>query len=65
MTPNNPAAAGANAAKFLGARASFDACTRRPVMTLGGISYAKEFVVERLFREFPMLPRIAPSDGAV
>jgi acyl-CoA dehydrogenase len=48
----------ANAAKFLGARAAFDACTRA-VMTHGGMGYAKEYQVERLFRESILL-RIAP-----
>jgi acyl-CoA dehydrogenase len=48
----------ANAAKFLAARAAFDAATRS-VMTHGGMGYAKEYQVERLFRE-SMLPRIAP-----
>ncbi len=53
-----PCGAEANAAKFLGARAAFDACTRA-VMTHGGMGYAKEFQVERLFRE-SILTRIAP-----
>ena len=48
----------ANAAKFLGARAAFDACTRA-VMTHGGMGYAKEYQVERLFRE-SILPVITP-----
>jgi acyl-CoA dehydrogenase len=48
----------ANAAKFLGARAAFDACTRS-VMTHGGMGYAKEYQVERLFRE-SVLTRIVP-----
>ena len=48
----------ANAAKFLAARASFDACTKA-VMTHGGMGYAREYQVERLFRE-SILPRIAP-----
>lgn len=48
----------ANAAKFLAARAGFDATTKA-VLTLGGMGYAKEYQVERLFRE-SMLPRIAP-----
>ena len=48
----------ANAAKFLAARASFDACTKA-VLTHGGMGYAREYQVERLFRE-SMLPRIAP-----
>ena len=48
----------ANAAKFLAARAAFDACTKA-VLTHGGMGYAREFQVERLFRE-SILPRIAP-----
>lgn len=48
----------ANAAKFLAARAAFDTCTRA-VMTHGGMGYAKEYQVERLFRESILL-RIAP-----
>ena len=53
-----PCGAEANAAKFLGARAAFDACTRA-VLTHGGMGYAKEYQVERLFRESILL-RIAP-----
>jgi acyl-CoA dehydrogenase len=53
-----PCGAEANAAKFLGARAAFDACTRA-VLTHGGMGYAREFQVERLFRE-SILTRIAP-----
>lgn len=53
-----PCGAEANAAKFLAARAAFDAATRS-VMTHGGMGYAKEFQVERLFRE-SILTRIAP-----
>ena len=45
-----PCGAEANAAKFLGARAAFDAATQA-VMTHGGMGYAKEYQVERLFRE--------------
>ena len=48
----------ANAAKFLAADAAFDACDRA-VRTHGGFGYAKEYHVERYFREI-MLPRIAP-----
>lgn len=48
----------ANAGKFLGARAAFDACTRA-VMTHGGMGYSTEYQVERLFRESILL-RIAP-----
>ncbi|MBN9530294.1 MAG: acyl-CoA/acyl-ACP dehydrogenase [Alphaproteobacteria bacterium] len=48
----------ANAAKFLSARAAFDACTQA-VLTHGGMGYAREYQVERLFRESILL-RIAP-----
>jgi acyl-CoA dehydrogenase len=48
----------ANAAKFLGGRAAFDAATQA-VLTHGGMGYAKEYQVERLFRE-SILQRIAP-----
>jgi acyl-CoA dehydrogenase len=51
-------AAEANAAKFLAARAGYETC-QRAVLTHGGMGYAKEFQVERLFRE-SILPRIAP-----
>lgn len=53
-----PCGAEANAGKFLGARACFDACTQA-VMTHGGMGYAKEYQVERLFRE-SILPRFTP-----
>lgn len=53
-----PCGAEANAAKFLAARAGFDACTRA-VMFHGGMGYSKEYQVERLFRESILL-RIAP-----
>jgi acyl-CoA dehydrogenase len=48
----------ANAAKFLAAQAAFDTATRA-VLTHGGMGYAREYQVERLFRE-SILPRIAP-----
>lgn len=48
----------ANSAKFLAADAAFEACDRA-VRTHGGFGYAKEYHVERYFRE-SMLPRIAP-----
>jgi acyl-CoA dehydrogenase len=51
-------AAEANAAKFLSAKAAFDATTRA-VLTHGGMGYAREYHVERLFRE-SILSRIAP-----
>jgi len=53
-----PCGAEANAAKFLGARACFEAC-KRAVMTHGGMGYATEYQVERLFRE-SILPVITP-----
>ena len=53
-----PCGAEANAAKYLAAEASFKACDRA-VRTHGGFGYAKEFHVERYFRE-TILPRIAP-----
>jgi len=53
-----PCGAEANAAKYLGAEAGFRAC-ETAVLTHGGMGYAKEFHVERYFRE-SMLPRIAP-----
>ncbi len=48
----------ANAAKYLGAEAGFQACNRA-VMTHGGMGYAKEYHVERLLREV-MICRLAP-----
>lgn len=53
-----PCGAEANAAKFLSARAGFEAATKA-VLTHGGMGYAREYKVERLFRE-SVLPRIAP-----
>jgi acyl-CoA dehydrogenase len=53
-----PCGAEANAAKFLGARAGHDAAWQA-IMTHGGFGYAKEYHVERLFREVSMT-RIAP-----
>lgn len=48
----------ANAAKYLGGEAGFRAC-EAAVMAHGGMGYAKEFHVERYFRE-AMIARIAP-----
>jgi acyl-CoA dehydrogenase len=48
----------ANAAKYLGGEAGFRAC-EAAVMTHGGMGYAKEYDVERYFRE-AMIPRLAP-----
>ncbi|MDB5458177.1 MAG: acyl-CoA dehydrogenase domain protein [Caulobacter sp.] len=48
----------ANAAKYLGAEAGFTAC-EASVLAHGGMGYAKEYDVERYFRE-AMIARIAP-----
>jgi len=48
----------ANAAKYLAAEAAYRAC-ETAVMTHGGMGYAREFHVERLFREV-LIARIAP-----
>ena len=48
----------ANASKYLAAEAGYHAC-EQAVMTLGGMGYAQEYHVERLFRE-SLIPRIAP-----
>ncbi|HCK83736.1 MAG TPA: acyl-CoA dehydrogenase [Hyphomonadaceae bacterium] len=48
----------ANAAKYLGAEAGFHAC-ETAVLVHGGMGYAKEYFVERYFRE-AMIARIAP-----
>lgn len=48
----------ANASKYLGAEAGFNAC-EAAVLAHGGMGYAKEYHVERYFRE-AMIARIAP-----
>ena len=53
-----PCAAEANGAKYLGARAGYQACLQA-VLTHGGMGYAKEYQVERLLREV-LISRIAP-----
>jgi acyl-CoA dehydrogenase len=53
-----PCGAEANAAKYLAAEAGFEACDAA-LQTLGGFGYAKEYHVERLWREV-RLYRIAP-----
>src|SRR5580698_4223010 len=53
-----PCGPAANAAKYLGAEAGHKAC-QTAIMTHGGYGYAKEYHVERYFRE-SMIPRIAP-----
>ena len=55
---NKDCAAEANAAKYLAAEAGFHAC-EQAVMTHGGFGYAREYHVERYFREV-MIARIAP-----
>lgn len=56
-----PCGAQVNAAKYLGAEAGFRAC-EQAVLTHGGMGYAKEYHVERYFRE-AMIARIAPVSG--
>jgi len=51
-------AAECNAAKWLATEAGFDAC-QTAILTHGGMGYAKEFHVERYFREVQIL-RIGP-----
>jgi acyl-CoA dehydrogenase len=53
-----PCGAEANSAKFLAAEAGYHAC-ETAVMTHGGMGYARQFHVERYFRE-SLIPRIAP-----
>jgi acyl-CoA dehydrogenase len=53
-----PCAPAANAAKYLAAEAGFKAC-QTAVATHGGYGYAKEYHVERYFREI-MIPKLAP-----
>ena len=53
-----PCGAEANATKFLGGRAGYNACLQS-VMTHGGMGYAKEYHVERLLRE-AMICRLVP-----
>jgi acyl-CoA dehydrogenase len=55
---HQPCGAEANSAKFLGARAGFEAC-HRAILTHGGFGYAKEYHVERLLREV-MITQLAP-----
>jgi acyl-CoA dehydrogenase len=55
---HEPCGPEANAAKFLGSEAGFEACDRA-MQTLGGYSYSKEYHVERLWRESRLL-KVAP-----
>ena len=53
-----PCGVAANAAKWLAAETGLDVC-RQAVATHGGMGYAREYHVERLFREI-MIPYLAP-----
>jgi len=53
-----PCGAEANAAKYLAAEAGFRAC-ETAIMTHGGFGYAREYHVERYFREI-QIARLAP-----
>jgi acyl-CoA dehydrogenase len=53
-----PCAPAANAAKYLAAEAGFKAC-QTAIATHGGYGYAREYHVERYFREM-MIPKLAP-----
>ena len=53
-----PCGAEANAAKLLGGRAGFEACTQA-MLAHGGMGYAREYQVERLMRE-SMITRLTP-----
>ena len=55
---NNPCGIEANAAKFLAAEYGMEIC-KQAIATHGGMGYAKEYHVERLFREM-MIPYLAP-----
>ncbi|MGF1455066.1 MAG: acyl-CoA dehydrogenase family protein [Alphaproteobacteria bacterium] len=55
---NQPCGAEANAAKLMGSEAGYHAC-ERAILAHGGMGYAKEYDVERYFREV-MITRIAP-----
>ncbi len=53
-----PCGAEANAAKYLAGEAAFKACSTA-ILTHGGMGYAKEYHVERYFREV-LIHRLAP-----
>jgi hypothetical protein len=55
---HKPCGPQANAAKYLGSEAGFDACDRA-MQTHGGFAYAKDYHIERLWRE-SRLHKIAP-----
>lgn len=53
-----PCGVEANAAKFLAAETGLEVC-KQAIATHGGMGYAREYTVERLFREI-MIPYLAP-----
>ncbi len=55
---HKPCGPEANAAKFLGSEAGFEVCDRA-MQTFGGFCYAKEYHIERFWRESRLL-KIAP-----
>jgi alkylation response protein AidB-like acyl-CoA dehydrogenase len=55
---NQPCGAESNAAKLLGGEAGFRACDAA-LQTFGGFGYAREFHIERMWREVRLF-RIAP-----
>lgn len=55
---DKPSGVAANMAKYLGAEAGYHAC-ENAILTHGGMGYAKEYHVERLFREV-WINRLAP-----
>jgi acyl-CoA dehydrogenase len=55
---HQPCGPEANAAKYLGSEAGFEACDRA-MQTFGGFCYAKEYHIERFWRESRLL-KIAP-----
>jgi acyl-CoA dehydrogenase len=55
---HQPCGPDANAAKYLGSEAGFEACDRA-MQTFGGFCYAKEYHIERFWRESRLL-KIAP-----
>jgi len=55
---DKPCGPEANAAKYLGSEAAFEVCDRA-MQTHGGFAYAKEYHIERLWRESRLL-KIAP-----
>jgi alkylation response protein AidB-like acyl-CoA dehydrogenase len=61
--PGEEAGAYANAAKYCAAEAGFRAC-ETAVMTHGGMGYAREYHVERYFREI-QIARIAPGQSPI